>query len=414
MAALYHSNRVLLSGFRNLIQRTVVNDNVQKRNLALSSVAMLDKTVLYDFHVANGGKMVEFAGYSMPVQYGKVGISPSHKHVRSHCGIFDVSHMLQSKVHGKDRVKFMESMIVADLEGLTDNTGTLSLFVNKNGGIIDDLICSKTDKGYLYVVSNAGCREKDLKHMKECLESFKASGGDAELEVLDDLALVAVQGPEMAAALQPLVDTDISQLYFMHTVEMNVAGIPCRVTRCGYTGEDGVEISLPSNKAVELCETLMASKAGNVQLAGLGARDSLRLEAGLCLYGSDIDDTTTPIEAGLAWTIGKRRRQLADFPGAEIILKQLKEKPKRKRIGLKSSGPPPRADCLVLADGQEIGKVTSGVPAPSVGCNVAMAYVPSTFAKNGTQLTVKVRNKEVEAVVSKMPFVKCNYYSPPK
>ncbi|KAK7076012.1 hypothetical protein SK128_013623, partial [Halocaridina rubra] len=331
------------------------SDNMSKmtRFLSISPVTYLEQTVLHDFHIHHEGKMVEFAGYSMPVQYGKVGIASSHNHIRTHCGMFDVSHMLQSKIHGKDRIKFMENLIVGDIEGLADNTGTLSLFTNERGGIIDDLICSKTSLGFLYVVSNAGCKEKDLLHMRERLAEFKSKGGDAELEIIDDHGLLAIQGPESAKTLQPLLEDDLNQLYFMHTKEMKVAGIPCRVTRCGYTGEDGVEISVPNAKATELCETLL--EAG-VQLAGLGARDSLRLEAGLCLYGNDIDDTTTPIEAGLAWTIGKRRRQTADFLGAEIILKQLKDKPTRRRIGLTCTGPPPRAHCPVLSEGQQIGE----------------------------------------------------------
>lgn len=395
--------------FRNILVKRLVRDTSQARYLNTSSVSALHNTVLHDFHVAHGGKMVEFAGYSMPVQYGKVGIAASHKEVRNNCGMFDVSHMLQSKVHGKDRIKFIEKLIVGDIEGLEENTGTLSLFTNDQGGIIDDLICSKTDLGYLYVVSNAGCKEKDLAHMREQLASFKAAGGDAELEVIEDHALVAVQGPRAAQILQPITERDLGDFYFMNTGEMNVAGIPCRVTRCGYTGEDGVEISVPSNKAVELCETLVGL---GVQLAGLGARDSLRLEAGLCLYGNDIDDTTTPIEGGLAWTIGKRRRQTADFIGAEIILRQLKEKPKRRRVGLTSSGPPSRSHCPILdADGNKIGEVTSGCPAPSLGVNVAMAYVPAALAKAGTALGVEVRKKTIPATVSKMPFIKCSYYT---
>ncbi|XP_064117077.1 aminomethyltransferase, mitochondrial-like isoform X3 [Macrobrachium nipponense] len=307
-----------------------------------SPVTSLEKTVLHDYHVDQGGKMVEFAGYSMPVQYGKVGIATSHNQVRNHCGMFDVSHMLQSRVHGRDRVKFVESLIVGDIEGLPDNSGTLSLFTNDQGGIIDDLICSKTDLGYLYVVSNAGCKEKDLAHMKQQLASFKAAGGDVELEIIEDHGLVAVQGPEAAKILQPLVEGDINQLYFMQTRELVVAGIPCRVTRCGYTGEDGVEISVPNEK---------------------------------------------------------------------IILKQLKDKPKRRRVGLTCTGPPPRSHCPVLdGDGNQVGEVTSGCPAPSLGKNVAMAYVPANLAKAGTNLTVQVRKKNIPAVVTKMPFVKCNYH----
>lgn len=394
--------------FRNAIKKTSLHDIHMLKSLSTTSVTSLKKTILHDFHVQQEGKMVEFAGYSMPVQYGKIGIAASHNHVRNKCGMFDVSHMLQSRIYGQDRIKFIESLVVGDIQGLADNTGTLSLFTNEQGGIIDDLICSKTNLGYLYVVSNAGCKEKDLAHMNERLAAFKANGGDVELEIVVDHGLLAVQGPATAKILQPLVEIDVSQLYFMHTKELLVAGIPCRVTRCGYTGEDGVEISVPNGKTVELCETLIGS---GVQLAGLGARDSLRLEAGLCLYGNDIDDTTTPIEAGLAWTIGKRRRQTADFIGAEIILKQLKDKPKRRRVGLTCSGPPPRAHMPVLdGDGNQIGEVTSGCPAPSLGKNVAMAYVPTNLSKVGTQLTVQVRKKNIPAIVTKMPFVKCNYH----
>ena len=186
----------------NSLRGRKLHDIPVLRCLSTSPVVALEKTILHDYHVQQGGKMVEFAGYSMPVQYGKVGIAASHNHVRNHCGMFDVSHMLQSKVYGKDRVKFIESLIVGDIEGLPDNSGTLSLFTNDQGGIIDDLICSKTDKGYLYVVSNAGCKEKDLAHMKQRLAAFKADGHDVELEIMEDHGLVAVQGPEAAKILQ--------------------------------------------------------------------------------------------------------------------------------------------------------------------------------------------------------------------
>ncbi|CAL4119753.1 unnamed protein product [Meganyctiphanes norvegica] len=371
------------------------------------------RTVLYDFHVSHGGKMVDFAGFSMPVQYGKVGIAESHKTIRTDAGIFDVSHMLQSKIHGKDRIKYMEKLCVADVQELAPNTGTLSLYTNPTGGIIDDLIVNKTDDGYLYVVSNAGRIKEDLAHMQKNLAEFKSAGHDVELELIEDHGLIALQGPKAADYLKGLVlDFDLSSLYFMNTVEVEVAGIPCRITRCGYTGEDGFEISVPKTRAAELAENLNSL---GVHLAGLGARDSLRLEAGLCLYGNDIDETTTPIEAGLAWTIGKRRKKDADFTGADVILKQQKEKPSRRRVGLVSTGPPPRSHCAILDDsGNSVGEVTSGVPAPSVGKNVAMAYLPAAMAKAGTQVNVQVRKKIVAATVTKMPFVKCHYYSPPK
>ncbi|KAL4225988.1 hypothetical protein ACF0H5_013975 [Mactra antiquata] len=302
----------------------------------------LKKTCLYDFHVQNGGKMVPFAGWSMPVQY-KDSIIDSHNGVRNNAGIFDVSHMLQTKVTGKDRVKFMESLVVADIDGLKDNQGTLSVFTNSQGGIIDDLIINKTDEDYLYVVSNAGCADKDLPLMMNQAANMRSKGLDVNVDVISN-GLIALQGPKMVDVLQPGVSFDLKDLPFMTTRSCTVYGIDdCRVTRCGYTGEDGVEISVPSDKSVELTENLLqANKDVDVRLAGLGARDSLRLEAGLCLYGNDIDETTTPIEATLAWTIGKRRKAEGGFPGADIILQQIEDKPKQRRVGFTSSGPPAR------------------------------------------------------------------------
>ncbi|XP_012722240.2 aminomethyltransferase, mitochondrial [Fundulus heteroclitus] len=371
--------------------------------------AAVKKTPLFDFHRYHGGKMVEFAGWSMPVQYKDTHIV-SHMHTREHCSIFDVSHMLQTKIHGKDRIKFMESLVVADIAELKDNQGTLSLFTNEKGGIMDDLIVTKTDQGYLYVVSNAGCADKDSLHMKARLAEYKAAGLDVDLEFIDE-ALIALQGPTMAQTLQAGLKEDLSKLTFMTSALVTVFGIPeCRVTRCGYTGEDGVEISVPRLRVVELAEKLLSNS--EVKLAGLGARDSLRLEAGLCLYGNDIDETTTPVEASLVWTIGKRRRQMKDFPGADIIVPQIKAKTTRKRVGLVSTGPPVRQHTPILSpDGQVIGEVTSGCPSPCLKKNIAMGYVDAAFSKNGTALQVEIRKKTVPAVVSKMPFVPTSYYS---
>uniref|UniRef100_A0A8C1LP16 Aminomethyltransferase n=2 Tax=Cyprinus carpio TaxID=7962 RepID=A0A8C1LP16_CYPCA len=373
-----------------------------------SSPRGFDCTPLYDFHRAQGGKMVEFAGWSMPVQYKDSHIN-SHMHTRQHCSIFDVSHMLQTKVYGRDRMKFIESLIVGDIAELKDNQGTLSLFTNTKGGIMDDLIVTKTDRGYLYVVSNAGCADKDSAHMQARLQEFKAAGHDVDLEFMEE-SLIALQGPSMAQVLQKGVGDDLRKLTFMTSVLTPVFGIQgCRVTRCGYTGEDGVEISVPSGDVVSLTEKLLADS--EVKLAGLGARDSLRLEAGLCLYGNDIDETTTPVEASLVWTIGKRRRQARDFPGADIIVPQIKTKTQRKRVGLISTGPPVRQHTPILSsDGRVIGEVTSGCPSPCLKQNVAMGYVEAGFSKVGTSIQVEVRKKAVPAVVSKMPFVPTKYY----
>ncbi|XP_072928619.1 aminomethyltransferase, mitochondrial [Hemitrygon akajei] len=379
------------------------------RSYSHGGTESLKKTALFEFHQSEGARMVEFAGWSMPVQYKDSHIS-SHLHTRQHCSLFDVSHMLQSKVTGKDQVKFMESLIVGDIAELKDNQGTLSLFTNDRGGIMDDVIVTRTSGGYLYIVSNAGCADKDSAHMKEQLAQFKAAGNDADLEFLE-AGLIALQGPSAARVLQEGVSDDLSKLSFMSSAVTTVLGVKgCRVTRCGYTGEDGFEISVPIERTVELVESLL--KNSEVKLAGLAARDSLRLEAGLCLYGNDIDETTTPVEASLLWTIGKRRRAAANFPGAEIVLKQIKEKTRQKRVGLTSTGPPVRQHTPILnVDGKVIGEVTSGCPSPCLKQNIAMGYVDTEYSKSGTSIKVEVRKKVVDAVVTKMPFVPTKYYT---
>ncbi|XP_025910780.1 aminomethyltransferase, mitochondrial [Apteryx rowi] len=352
--------------------------------------------------------MVPFAGWSMPVQY-EPGHLESHLHTRHHCSLFDVSHMLQSRVYGRDRVKFMESLVVGDIAELKPDQGTLTLLTNEKGGIVDDLIVTNTSEDHLYVVSNAGCADKDLAIMKDRVKELQAAGKDVHLEVLDN-ALLALQGPSMARVLQAGLSNDLAKLSFMNSATMTVFGVPgCRVTRCGYTGEDGVEISVPAARVVELAERLLSDP--EVWLAGLAARDSLRLEAGLCLYGNDIDETTTPVEASLVWTLGKRRRTAMDFPGAAVIMSQITEKPKRKRVGLTSVGPPIRPHTAILGpEGRPIGTVTSGCPSPSLRKNIAMGYVEAAYSRAGTALTVEVRKKHHPALVTKMPFVPTHYY----
>uniref|UniRef100_A0A8K9XZ11 Aminomethyltransferase, mitochondrial n=1 Tax=Oncorhynchus mykiss TaxID=8022 RepID=A0A8K9XZ11_ONCMY len=280
--------------------------------------------------------------------------------------------------------------------------GTLTLFTNYKGGMNDDLIVTKTDQGYLYVVSNAGCADKDTANMKVTrLAEFKAAGHGVDPEFLEE-CLIAVQGKfsygaSMAQVLQSGLTDDLSKLTFMTSTLATVFGIQgCRLTCCGYTGEDGVEISVPKSGVVAVTEHLLANS--EVKLAGLGARDSLRLEAGLCLYGNDIDESTTPVEATLLWTIGKRRRQANDFPSAEIILPQIKA---RKRVGLVSSGPPVRQHT-------PIPRVTVEIRFNFHFMCFAMGYVDAPYAKNGTPIQVEVRKKPV---VTKMPFMPTNYYS---
>ena len=327
---------------------------------------------------------------------------------------------MQTKVHGKDRFKFIEKLVVSDIQGLKPNTGTLTVFTNENGGIIDDLIVNNTSLDYLYVVSNAGCADKDLQHLRNCEKQLRSENSDVRLELIEDRGLLALQGPKMVEVLQPGVNFDLSKFSFMNTHETSVYSIEnCRITRCGYTGEDGVEISVPINQTAALAEKLLQVKCQKTnqaicKLAGLGARDTLRLEAGLCLYGNDIDDNTTPIQAGLTWLIGKRRRELKDFPGADIILKELKEKPLKKRVGLKllnNTGPAARQHMRIMNVNNEcIGEVTSGCPSPSLKQHIAMGYVETKSADVGNKIFVEIRNKIHEAQISKLPFVPTKYF----
>lgn len=411
------SSGIVARGRRSLfslyLARFQSTNQIFSKSLSSSTSAIVKKTCLYDFHVSKGGKMVPFCGWIMPVQYSDQGIPASHHHTRTHASLFDVSHMLQTKVWGRDSVAFMESLVVGDVAGLADDHGTLTLFTNERGGIVDDLIVNKTSLGHLYIVSNAGRADTDLAHMTERLEDFKRKGKEVNLEIINN-GLIALQGPETMKALQPNTDIDLSKLGFMTTTKATVLGVTdCRITRCGYTGEDGVEISVPLERAADMAEQLLTVQTASVRLAGLGARDSLRLEAGLCLYGNDIDETTTPVEAGLVWTIGKIRRQRADFPGADIILRQLKEKPARKRVGVVSTGAPARGGCRILDEtgSRQVGHVTSGCPSPSLKKNVAIGYAQTEFSASGQRLKLEVRREKVDAEVVKLPFVPTKYFS---
>ncbi|KAK9505380.1 hypothetical protein O3M35_009454 [Rhynocoris fuscipes] len=374
------------------------------------------KTSLFDFHIQNKGKMVNFGGFLLPVHYGSENISLSHLHTRKKCSVFDVSHMLQTEVTGKDRIKFYESLCTTDIAGMKDNTSALSLFTDEaTGGILDDLIVTKCED-HLYIVSNASRRKHDMELMIKRQEEMKKDGYDVNTRFYEpeELSLIAVQGPQSARVLQTLLGNslNLNEVLFMTTKMATINGINVRITRCGYTGEDGFEISVSSENIVKITNLLL--KQPDVKLAGLGARDTLRLEAGLCLYGNDIDKTTSPVSAMLMWTIGKRRREQLDFPGATKIMEEFKQGPKKKRVGLISTGriPPARQGCLVHdLQGNLVGKITSGCPSPSLNSNVAMAYVNTEFSKPNTPLTATVRGLEVPVKVSKMPFVKTNYYT---
>ncbi|EDR07385.1 uncharacterized protein LACBIDRAFT_250466, partial [Laccaria bicolor S238N-H82] len=367
----------------------------------------LRKTGLYDFHIENGAKMVPFAGYSMPLAYGNVGQVASHNHVRSSAGLFDVGHMVQSNFRGQTATEFLEWLTPSSLTALSPYTSTLSVLLNENGGIIDDTIITKHAPDAFYVVTNAGRRDVDLPWFTKKLEEWNAKG-KVEMEVLEDWGLLALQGPAAATYLQALTSFDLRLLTFGKSAFVPIEGFNLHVARGGYTGEDGFEISIPPSQTVEVAKLLSKTP---VQLTGLGARDSLRLEAGMCLYGHDLDETTSPIEAGLSWVIGKDRKEAGDFIGAEGVRQHLKDGPPRRRVGLVVEGAPAREGAKIFTpSGEELGIVTSGIPSPSLQKNIAMGYVKSGSHKKGTEVEVEVRNKRRKAVVTPMPFIKPNYW----
>ena len=359
----------------------------------------LKQTPLDSLHRSLGARMVPFAGYAMPVQYD--GIIAEHLHTRDSAGLFDVSHMGQAILRGDDPAAAIESLVPGAVADLGIDRVRYTLLTNETGGIIDDLMV--TNRGdHLFLVVNASRKDIDFAHIEERL------AGRCELERLDDRALLALQGPHAVAVLERFAP-DCGAMAFMSAADMDVGGIACTLTRSGYTGEDGFEISVPDGAAETLAAALLDQP--EVKPVGLGARDSLRLEAGLCLYGNDIDETTTPIEAGLAWTIQKRRRAEGGFPGAETILKQLADGPARRRVGLLPEGKAPaRAHAPITdTDGKTIGEITSGGYGPSVGGPVAMGYVDADHAAAGTPVLLTVRGRGLPAGVAKMPFVPHRY-----
>jgi len=355
--------------------------------------------------------MVPFAGWEMPVLYPSAGVLKEHNQCRTESALFDVSHMVQLKLHGKDRVAFLEKLVVGDIAGLAQGFSRLSVFTNEKGGIIDDTVITNAGD-HLYVVVNAGCAEKDIAHLNQHMKEFKSKGGDVNLEIFSEQnALIAVQGPKTEEIMKRLVkDGDITTMDFMTQRHLTVNGVPCIVTRCGYTGEDGFEISVPTNRAVALSSALV--KEG-VHPAGLGARDSLRLEAGLCLYGHDIDAETSPIEAGLGWLINKKRKEQGGFLGHETIMKHVKEGVQKKRVGFTVTGAPAREGATIHNEkGDQIGTITSGTVGPTAKKNVAMGYISTEFSKTDTPVVIKVRGRDQHAVVAKMPFVETHYKKP--
>lgn len=377
----------------------------------MSDTADLKKTPLHSLHISLGARMVPFAGYDMPVQYA-AGVLKEHLQTRASAGLFDVSHMGQVIVRAKsgrneDAALALESIVPVDVLGLKEGRQRYALFTNDEGGILDDLmIVNRGD--HFYVVVNAACKHADLAYMQEKL------GDTCEVTPQFERGLLALQGPKSEAALARLAP-EVAEMKFMDARALTLLGAECVVSRTGYSGEDGFEISVPAEKTVELAEALLAME--EVQPIGLGARDSLRLEAGLCLYGNDIDTGTTPVEAGLEWAMQKVRRKdgarAGGFPGTEVILAQLEGGAARRRVGLKPEGKAPvRGHSKLYADAQgktEIGEVTSGGFGPSAEGPIAMGYVPTAYAAPGTGLFAEVRGKYLPVSVAALPFVTPTY-----
>jgi aminomethyltransferase len=370
-----------------------------------SSTEALARTPLHDAHVALGARMAPFAGYDMPVHY-PLGILGEHKWTRENAGLFDVSHMGQVIIEGAGAAAALETLIAADIVGLAENRTRYSQFLNAEGGILDDLMTTrlpsrKVGEDRLFLVVNAACKHADVAHLRATLSGVS-------ITTLDDRALLAIQGPkaaELVAGFIPGADL----LPFMGFLEAAWEGADVFVSRSGYTGEDGFEISLPPAAGVRFAHALLAD--ARLKPIGLGARDSLRLEAGLCLYGHDIDDTTSPVEAGLSWSIGKRRRTEGGFPGYERIARELKEGPSRKRVGLLLDGRQPAREGAEIADesGAIVGKITSGGFAPSLDRAIAMGYVAAAHSAPGTRLNALVRGKPLAASVIAFPFFPHRY-----
>lgn len=367
-------------------------------------------TPLHTLHLTHGARMVPFAGYDMPVQYA-LGVLKEHLWTRASAGLFDVSHMGQVVIRAKsgryeDVALALEAIVPVDVLGLVQGRQRYGFLPTASGGLIDDLMLSHVDD-HLVIVVNASRKAEDLTH-------FRAHLSDTcDIEVLDR-ALVALQGPKAVDVLARLAP-DCASMRFMDVRRLTLLGSECLTSRTGYSGEDGFEISLPADRATEIVEALLAHE--EVQLIGLGARDSLRLEAGLCLYGNDIDETTSPIEASLEWAIQKVRRtggaRAGGFPGADRILGDLDHGTKRRRVGLKPEGKAPvRAHAKLYSDANgtsEIGEVTSGGFGPSVEAPVAMGYVPTDFTAPGTTVYAEVRGKYLPLTVASLPFVSPTY-----
>ena len=359
----------------------------------------IKETSLINLHKSHGAKLVEFAGYNMPIQYSD-GILNEHKFTRSNCGVFDVSHMGQLFIYGSDDLtKDLEKIFPIDLQSLKKDQSKYSFLMNDNGGIYDDLIITKINNGY-QIILNAACKNNDLKIIKEKLNN------KYQLELKENLSLIALQGPGAKKVLKKVIP-NIDDLKFMHGGEFKFNNLNIYITRSGYTGEDGFEISIPNEIAENFTKVLLDNGS---KLIGLGARDTLRLEAGLCLYGNDINTETTPIEANLKWAISKKRID-DKYPGSEIIKKQIESGVKKLRVGIKPDTKViARANTKIFnEEKKEIGRVTSGSFGPSVDHPISMGYVDSNYSSINTKIFLEIRGKKVSANICKLPFYKKNY-----
>ncbi len=358
------------------------------------------KTALYEYHKSLDAKFVPFAGYQMPVHYSS-SIIEEHKITRSEAGLFDVSHMGQLSIEGgDDLILALEKIIPTDLKNIKLNQSKYSFLTNENGGIYDDLIVRKVERGF-NIILNAACKDNDCKIIKNAFD------GKFNLKLHKDLSLIALQGPKASRILENITN-GTSSLKFMNGKNFSYKGVQIYITRSGYTGEDGFEISIPNNIVEDFAKSLIAK---GVRPIGLGARDTLRLEAGLCLYGHDINESTTPIEANLKWSISKRRREEGGFSGYKKIKSDMISKPSRLRVGIKPAGKiiAREGTNILSVDDQKIGSITSGTYGPSVNGPIAMGYVKYNFSKSGTKIFVEVRGKKYEAQVSELPFYKKSY-----
>jgi aminomethyltransferase len=372
--------------------------------------APLLHTPLHDLHLKLGARMVPFAGYAMPVQYGS-GLMAEHKHCREAAALFDVSHMGQLRLVGADSAAALETLVPVDVQGLHVGQQRYAFFTQASGGLLDDLMlvrpAHEAGFGDLFLVVNAGCKDADLRHLVTHI------GHRCNVVPMPERALLALQGPQAAAALARL-NAAVAELRFMQGGVFDLNGARCFVTRSGYTGEDGFEISVPGEQAAALAEALLAQP--EVRPAGLGARDTLRLEAGLCLYGHDIGQTTSPVEAGLAWAIQKVRRpggeRAGHYPGAAVIEKHLSGGAPSQRVGLVGLERVPvrEGTALVDAHGRQLGHVTSGTLAPTVNQAIAMAYLPRDHALPQHEVYAEVRGKRLPMRVSPMPFTPHRYF----